>query len=78
MRNFVSKAFLASALAVSSAIAAAQTTAPTTVEELASSVDFAGVGLAILAICGAIGVIFVTWRGANIVLSAIKNGGQGR
>lgn len=50
----------------------AMAAAPTTVTELASSVDFSSVGLAILAIAGVVITLYVTWKGAKFVLRAVK------
>lgn len=58
-------------LATSSGLALAQT-APTTVAELASSVDFAGVALGILAIAGLICTLVVTWKGAMFIVNAVR------
>ena len=46
--------------------------APTTVNELASSVDFTSVSTAILAISGVLMTLYVTWKGAKFVLRAVK------
>ncbi len=46
--------------------------APTTPAELAASVDFTGVGLAILAVAGVVIGVYVTWKGADFVVRAVK------
>ena len=51
-----------------SAVAAA----PTTVAELASSVSFADVSLAILGVAGTVITLYVLWKGAKFVIAAVK------
>lgn len=48
-------------------------TAPQTVGELASAVDFAGVGLGILAVAGAVITVYTIWKGAQFVIRAVKS-----
>lgn len=54
------------------AVGAANATAPATVAELASSVSFADVGLAILAVAGAVLSLYLIWKGAKFVVHAVK------
>lgn len=60
----------AASLAVSG-LAMAQT-APTNATELASAVDFADVGTALLAVAGVIISLYVTWKGAQFVIRAVR------
>jgi hypothetical protein len=55
-----------------SAAGSAFAVAPTTVTELASSVSFTDVGLAILAVAGVVITLYVVWKGAKFVLRAVK------
>lgn len=50
----------------------AMAVAPTTVSELATSVDFASVGLGILAVAGTVIALYVIWKGAQFVIKAVK------
>lgn len=54
------------------ASAVASATPPTTVGELASSVSFADVALAILAVAGAVIALVVTWSGSKFVIRAVR------
>lgn len=45
---------------------------PTTVKDLASSVDFSDVGVAILAIAGSVVAIYVIWKGAQFVIRQVR------
>lgn len=45
---------------------------PTTVKDLASSVDFVDVGIAILAISGSVVAIYVIWKGAQFVIRQVR------
>lgn len=45
---------------------------PTTVSELASSVDFVTVGVGILAVAGSVIALYVIWKGAQFVIKAVK------
>lgn len=45
---------------------------PTTVSELASSVDFVSVGVGILAVAGSVIALYVIWKGAQFVIKAVK------
>lgn len=45
---------------------------PTTVSELASSVDFASVSVGILAVAGAVLSLYLIWKGAQFVIKAVK------
>jgi hypothetical protein len=72
LKNRLSAFGLAVAAAIFSTSASA--TAPTTVSELASSVSFADVALAILAVSGTLITLFVTWKGAKFVMRAVKGG----
>jgi hypothetical protein len=47
-------------------------TAPTTIGELASSVSFSDVGLAILAVAGAVITLYMVWKGSKFVIHAVK------
>lgn len=62
------------ALAAGSALVSggAMAAAPTTVAELASSVDFASVGTGILAVAGTVISLYVIWKGAQFVIKAVK------
>lgn len=51
---------------------AAHAAAPTTVGELATSVSFTDVGLAILAVAGAVITLYVIWKGSKFVIRAVK------
>lgn len=59
------------ALALASGLALA--VPPTTPAELASSVDFAAVGLAMLAVAGVVCALYVTWKGAQFVIRAVRS-----
>lgn len=48
-------------------------TAPTTIAELAGAVDFAGVGLGILAVAGAVITVYTIWKGAQFVVRAVRS-----
>jgi hypothetical protein len=61
-------AIAASSLVGSGAMAAA----PATVADLAGSVSFADVSLAILAISGVIMNLYVVWKGAKFALRTVK------
>lgn len=63
---------LAAISAAAGASGAAMATAPTTVTELASSVDFATVGTGILAVSGTVIALYVIWKGAQFVIKAVK------
>jgi hypothetical protein len=39
---------------------------------LTSSIDFAQVGVALLAVAGALAGIYVGWKGAKLILSGIR------
>lgn len=56
------------ALGASSAFAVV----PTTVGELAASVDFTTVGSAILAVSATAVGLYVVWKGASFVIRAVK------
>lgn len=56
------------------AAGSAMAVAPTTPAELASSVDFSGVSLAILAVAGVLITVYTTWKGAQFVIRVVKNG----
>lgn len=74
-QNFGRRAVSAVAAVVAVAAPAAafaQASAPTTVGALASSVSFADVALALLAITGTLITLYVTWKGAKFVLRAVK------
>jgi hypothetical protein len=68
--NFRSK--LAAAAASTVAAGSAFATAPTTVAGLADAVDFTNVGTGILAVSGAILSIYVLWKGAKMIIRAVK------
>lgn len=46
--------------------------APTTVGELASSVNFTDVGVAILGVAGVVITLYVLWKGAQFVIKAVR------
>ena len=52
----------------------AHAAAPTTVGELATSVSFTDVGLAILAVAGTLITLYVVWKGAKFVIRAVRGG----
>lgn len=54
------------------AVSPAFAVAPTTVTELANSVNFAEVGTGILAVAGVVITVYVIWKGAKFVLRAVK------
>lgn len=61
-------------VAASVSPAFAQTgTAPTTVQQLAASVDFSDVALALLGIAGTIITLYVVWKGAKFVIGAVRS-----
>jgi len=62
--------FLASMFASVSAFA--QAIAPTTVAELTTGINFADVSAGILAIAGLMAAVYVIWKGAKMVLAAIR------
>lgn len=73
--NFWSKKrVLPFGVAVTGAIVsnAASAAAPASVADLASSVSFADVGLAVLAVAGVILTLYTTWKGAKFVIRAVK------
>ena len=45
---------------------------PTTIEELAGSVDFASVSVGILAVAGSVITLYLIWKGAQMVIKAVK------
>lgn len=51
---------------------AADGAAPTTVAELASSVNFKDVTTAILAIAGTIVALYATWKGAQFIIRQVR------
>ena len=63
---------LAAISAAAGASGAAMAAAPTTVTELATSVDFATVGTGILAVAGTVIALYVIWNGAQFVIKAVK------
>jgi hypothetical protein len=69
---FARVAVIAAALGASGAALA--DTAPATIGALASSVNFADVALAILAVSGTLVTLYVTWKGARFVINAIQRG----
>lgn len=46
--------------------------APTTIAELTTGISFADVSLGILAIAGILAAVYVVWKGAKMVLGAVK------
>ena len=72
MKNRLGAFGVAVAAAIFSTSASA--TAPTTVAELAGSVSFGDVALAILAVSGTLITLFVTWKGSKFVIRAVKGG----
>lgn len=69
IQKFVARAVVASSVAVAGVASAVP---PTTVGELASAVSFADVAIAILAIAGTLITLYVTWKGAKMVLASVK------
>lgn len=65
-------AVLSAASAGLVAAGSASAAAPTTVSELATSVDFTTVGAGILAVAGTVIALYVIWKGAKFVISAVK------
>lgn len=47
--------------------------APTTIAELTASISFADVGLGILAVAGLLSAVYVTWKAAKMVVSALRS-----
>lgn len=45
---------------------------PTTVAELTTGISFADVSLGILAIAAVLAAVYVVWKGAKMVLGAVK------
>lgn len=45
---------------------------PTTIAELTTGISFADVSLGILAIAAVLAAVYVVWKGAKMVLSAVK------
>ena len=74
MSKFKKMFFRGAVLSSAFFVAAAHAAAPTTVGDLATSVSFDDVALAILAISGTLITLFVTWKGAKFVLRAVKGG----
>lgn len=46
--------------------------APTTIAELTTGIDFASVATGILAIAGLMAAVYVTWKGAKMVIGALR------
>lgn len=46
--------------------------APTTIAELTTAISFADVALGILAVAALLTAVYVTWKGAKMVISAVK------
>lgn len=45
---------------------------PTTIAELTASISFADVSLAILAVAAGLVAVYVVWKGAKMVISAVR------
>lgn len=45
---------------------------PTTIAELTTGISFADVGLGILAVAALMAALYVTWKGAKMVLGAVR------
>lgn len=45
---------------------------PTTIAELTAAISFADVGLGILAVAGLLIAVYVIWKGAKMVVQAVK------
>lgn len=45
---------------------------PTTIAELTTAISFADVGLGILAVAALLAAVYVTWKGAKMVISAVR------
>lgn len=45
---------------------------PTTIAELTTGISFADVGLGILAVAALLAAVYVTWKGAKMVISAVR------
>lgn len=45
---------------------------PTTIAELTTAISFADVGLGILAVSALLAAVYVTWKGAKMVISAVR------
>lgn len=69
--NFRTKLAAAAASTVGTGTVFAQA-APTTVAELATSVNFSTIGTGILAVSGAILAIYVIWKGAKMIIRAVR------
>lgn len=71
MKTFVKRA-LVPVVALGGSVSAMAQTAPATVADLASSVSFTDVAAAILGVAGTIISLYVIWKGAKFVISAVK------
>lgn len=69
--NFRTKLAAAAASTFGTGMVFAQA-APTNVTELATSVNFTSIGTGILAVSGAILSIYVIWKGAKMIIRAVK------
>lgn len=45
---------------------------PTSIAELTSAISFADVGLGILAVAALLCAVYVTWKGAGMVVTAVR------
>lgn len=74
--NIRSKTLLATSAAIvaASVSGVAMAEAPATIADLATSVSFGDVAMAILAVSGTLITLFVTWKGAKFVIRAVKGG----
>lgn len=45
---------------------------PTTIAELTTAISFADIGLGILAVAALMAAVYVTWKGAKMVLGAVR------
>lgn len=45
---------------------------PTTIAEMTTAISFADVGLGILAVAALLAAVYVTWKGAKMVIAAVR------